>query len=160
MNLLHYEFVAGPDGSINGMLRRLVTDLRYNRSMVTVDVFKSSLPALREIEQQVQNLDREIGRSHRNYIDEILLELDEESESESNIEEDLRRATIATIDSIIGEEIDFEKLSYSTGKAEHYHWIRFSGYTDQRAIDSGILIARETFRAICNKYNYIFIDLS
>ena len=124
MNLLRYEFIDGPDDSINGMIRKLITDLRYNRSM------------------------------------EIMQELNEESENEINIEEDLRRATVATIDSVTGEQIDFNDLSYATGKAEHYHWLRFSGYTDQRPLDSNIIIARETFRAICSKYNYIFIDLS
>ncbi|NII28235.1 hypothetical protein HB364_24340 [Pseudoflavitalea sp. X16] len=160
MNLLHYEFIDGPDDSINGMLRKLVTDVRYNRSMVSIEEFRATLPSLKKIEQQVQHSDTQIGRPYRNYIEEIMQELEQESENEINIEDDLRRATVATITSILGQQLNFESLSFSIGKAEHYPWLRFSGYLDESPADANIVIAREVFRSICNKYNYIFIDLS
>lgn len=160
MNLLRYEFIDGPGDSINGMLRQLVKELRYNRSMVTIDEFKQALPDLQKIEQTLQKLDGQIGQPHRNYIDEIMLELSEESDNETYLEEDLRMATKAMVVSVLKQEIDFEDFVFSTGKAEHFYWLRFSGYLDERPLDATLLIAKEVFRSICNKYNYIFIDLS
>jgi hypothetical protein len=160
MNLLRYEFISGPDGSINGMLRKLVIDLRYNRSMVTIEEFKQAKPNLQKVEQQLQKLDNQIGQPHRNYIEEIMEELSEESDNETNLDEDLRTATYAMSASFLDQKIDFDDFAFSTGKAEHYHWLRFSGYVDQRPLDANLLIAKEVFRSICNKYNYIFIDLS
>lgn len=160
MNLLRYEFTDAPFDSINGMLRTLVTDLRYNSSMVTVDQFKEALPALQRIEKRLQQLDNELGDPHRNYIEEIMQELSEESDHEINLADELKRASVAMASSLFDQEINFEDFSYLTGKAEHYHWLRFTGYIDQRPVDANLLIVREVFRSMCNKYGYIFIDLS
>ena len=160
MNLLRYEFIEGPDDSINGMIRKLVRDLRYNRSMITAEEFGQALPDLRRVEQRLQQLDREISRDQRNYIEEIMQELDEESDNETNLEEDLNRATNAVLASTLDQPSAFEDFLYVTGKSEHYHWLRFSGYADERPLDVSLLVAREVFRSICNKYHYIFIDLS
>ncbi len=160
MNLLRFEFINGPDDSINGMLRTLVKELRYNRSNVTIDEFKKALPALQAIESRLQKIDAEINQPKRNYINEIMKELDQESDNEVNIIDDLNRATIALAYSLFGNEINFEDFSFKIGKAEYYHWLLFSGYIDQRPVDADILVVREVFRSICNSYQYVFIDLS
>jgi len=158
--LLSYEFIDGPDDSINGMLRKLVTELRYNRSMVAIEEFKVALLGLRKVEQKLQLLDNQVGQPFRNYIDDIMRELDEESDNESNIEEELRMATISTVTSVIGMDLEFEDLAFVIGKANQYQLIQLLGYKDERPVDSCLIITVEVFRAICNKYNYIFINLT
>lgn len=68
MNLLRYEFIDGPDGSINGMLRSLVKELRYNRSQVTIEEYKRAMPHLYTIEATLQRLDAEIRGPKRNIL--------------------------------------------------------------------------------------------
>ena len=69
MNLLRYEFIDGPDGSINGMLRSLVEELRYNRSQVTIEEYKRAMPHLYTIEATLQRLDAEIrGPQKKHFI--------------------------------------------------------------------------------------------
>lgn len=160
MNLLRYEFIEGPDDSFNGMLRTLVKELRYNISYITIDEFKRAMPPLKLIEAKLQKVDSEIKQPTRNYIEEIMEELNQESENETNIVDDLSRASKATVESLFDEEINFDDFSFRIGKAEHYHWLQFTGYTDKRPLDANLLIVREVFRSICNKYQYIFIDLS
>lgn len=160
MNLLHYEFNDGPDDSINGMLRMLVKELRYNRSNVTIEEFTQAIPALKSIESRLQAIDRSVGQPTRHYIDEIMKELDEETETESRLDEDLDKAPEAITNAIFKNGIILEDISYHTGKTEHYYWMQFLGYEDQRPVDVPLLITREIFRAVCYKHNYIFIDLS
>lgn len=78
MNLLRYEFIEGPDDSINGMLRTLVKGLRYNRSYVTVEEFKKAMPGFHVIETKLQRLDADISSPKRNYVQEIMEELTEQ----------------------------------------------------------------------------------
>jgi hypothetical protein len=160
MNLLRYEFIDGPDSSINGMLRSLVKGLRYNRSYVSAEEFKRALPGFHATELTLQQLDSDIGNPKRNYVHEIMEELDKEQDDEINITEDLRHATIATIKSLFDQDFQFDDLSFTMGKADHYHWLQLNGYTDKRTVDANLIIVREAFRSISNKYNYIFVDLS
>jgi hypothetical protein len=160
MDLLQYEFNTSPDGSINGMLRTLVKELRYNTSQIRIEEFKQRLPALKDIERRLQVLDADIGQPTRNYIEEIMDELNEESDLETKLIDDLNRAPIAITNSILGKDINIDEYQYETGKSEHYHWLKFSGYADQRPVDANLLIVREVFRAITYKHNYVFIDLS
>src|SRR5687767_9535348 len=99
MDLLHYEFIEGPDASINGMLRKLVTEIRYNRSEVSAEQFKQAIPKLKQIENTLQELDDQLGQPIRNYIQEIMDELDEESDRETKIQDELFRGSRAIIDS-------------------------------------------------------------
>lgn len=160
MNLLRYEFVEGPDNSINGMLRTLVKELRYNRSYVTIEEYKRALPSFHSIESKLQRLDEDIRRPKRNYVQEIIEELDREQDDAVNIIEDLRRATVAMIRTIFGQTFSFDELLFITAKADHYNWLQFNGYKNGDPIDANLLIVREVFRSICNKYSYIFVDLS
>lgn len=160
MNLLRYEFIDGPDGSINGMLRGLVTALRYNRSHITIEEYHKALPHLYTIEAKLQKLDEQIGQPKRNYIQEIVEELDQEVNDEDSILEDLRHASTAMLRLMFDQPFNFEDLSFITSKADHYHWMQFSGYKDGRPVDARLLVAKEVFRSICNKYNYILLDLS
>lgn len=160
MNLLRYEFIDGPDDSFNGRLQKLVKDLRYNKSMITIDEFKQAMPNLQRIEQQIQQTDKEIRQAHRNYIDEIMQELDEEMNNEISIKDDLRRASNAILISMLNQQVSFDDWEFIIGKSEHYHWLQFFGYLDKRPIDTNLLLIREVFRSICNKYDYIFINAS
>lgn len=160
MNLLHNEFNEGPDGSINGMLRTLVKELRYNRSQITIDEFKQAMPALKQIESTLQRLDIDMHQPKREYINEILDELEQESEDEANLAKDLSGACTAIMATLLNSSFDFDDLLYTTTKAKQYHCLQFSGYIDQRPIDANLIILKEVFRSICYKYNYTFIDLS
>lgn len=160
MNLLRYEFVDGPEGSINGMLRKLVKELRYYRSEVSIDEFNQAIPSLKAIEATLQQLDSAVGEPRRDYLQEIMEELNEESENEANLKEDIQAATKAIVETVLKSSLEFDDLLYTIGKSRHYHWLQFLGYTDQNRVDGNIIIARAVFQSICNKYNYIFIDLS
>lgn len=160
MNLLRYEFYIGPADSINGMLRTLVTDIRYNRSQVSIEDFKRDLPRLKQIESTLQRLDSQVGHPHRNYIQEIMDELTVEEENEENLLEDLERASVATINALFGTTFIYNDLSFSLEKADHFPYLTFKGYTDDRETDADLIIIREVFRSICYKYNFIFVDLS
>ncbi|MEO7047032.1 MAG: hypothetical protein ABI091_17145 [Ferruginibacter sp.] len=160
MDLLRYEFIDAPDGSINGMLRTLVKGLRYNSSNVTVDEFKKSMPGFHAIESTLQQLDAEISNPKRNYIKEIMEELDQEQNNKANITKDLTQASIATIQAFLGRDFQFDELLFTIGKADHYYWLQFIGYSEERAVDANLIIVKEVFRSICNKYNYIFVDFS
>jgi hypothetical protein len=160
MNLLRYEFIEAPDDSINGMLRTLVTALRYNRSYVPIEDFKRSLPELYQIELKLQQLDARIGKVKRNYIQEIMDALQQEQENEANIAEDLRHAATATIRAFFGRSLNLDELSYSMGRADHYHWLQLSGYSNGKESDGVLVLVKEVFRSVCNTYNYIFIDLT
>jgi hypothetical protein len=160
MSLLRFEFNKSPEGSINGMLRKLVTELRYNRSQVKAEEFHRRMPELRQIEARIQQNDAEIHLPKREYINEIMAELDKESDNEMNLEEDLRGATLSIIASLLNRSFSFEDLIYRTGKSEHYCWLHFSGYGEQKSLDAELILAKEIFRSVCNKYGYVFIDLS
>ena len=95
MELLRYEFIDGPDDSINGMLRSLVKEIRYYRNNTPIDEFKKAIPRLKQIEQQLQKLDKEVGSPFVPYFNQIMEELDKESENERNVEEDLQLASKA-----------------------------------------------------------------
>jgi hypothetical protein len=160
MNLLYNEFNEGPDGSINGMLRTLVKELRYNRSQLTIDEFKQAIPSLKQIESKLQRLDTDMHQPKRDYINEILDELEQESENEASLANDLAGACTAIVTTLLNSSFDFDDLLFTTNKAKQYHWLQFSGYVDQRPIDANLVIVKEVFRSICYRYNYTFIDLS
>lgn len=160
MDLLHYEFIDGPDDSINGMLRTLVRKLRYYHSEVSIEEFKAAMPSLQKVEMTLQRLDADMNQPRRNYISEILEELEKESEVEMNLPEELKNACAAIVASFLYQSFEFDDLLFTTGKADQYHWLQFSGYLDEKPIDSALVLVKEVFRSICYKYEYIFIDLS
>jgi len=160
MKLLDNEFNDGPDGSISGMLKSLVSQLRLNRSNISAEEFRQRLPALINIEATLQEFDQQIGQPARNYIEEIMAELDLESDDQIQLVKDLERATKAIVLSFRNQEVDFNDFDCVIGKSENYGWVKFGGYVDQRPVDSVLILAKEIARAICYKYNYAFIDLS
>lgn len=160
MKLLHYEFIEGPDGSTEGMIRKLVRDIRFNRSQLSSEEFNASIPGLIVIEQRLQEQDQQSGMPFREYIGEIMQELDEEAENRREIEHILSQATTATVETLMGHSLDMTDFSYSIHKANQFYVLKFNGYADDREVDANLVIATEVFRSICNQYNYIFIDLS
>ena len=160
MDLLRYEFIEAPEDSMNGMVHTLVKGIRYNREYATLEEFKKMMPTFHLIESRLQQLDADIRLPKRNYVQDIMDELDKEQENETNISDDLKHATIATIKKIFGRDFQYDELQFNTGTADQYHFLQLDGYTDNREVDANLIIVKDVFRAICNKYNYIFIDLS
>lgn len=78
---LDLEFFENPEHnstSYNGMVGELIRKVRYYRNDKTVEEFKFAIPDLKKIEQELQIFDTSIGDPKRNYIEEIMKELDKE----------------------------------------------------------------------------------
>lgn len=160
MEMLRFEFMDGPESSFNGMLRTLVKGLRHSRSYVNLEEFKRLMPGFRTIEAELQKIDADVRRPKRNYIQEIMEELEQEQNDEQKIIEDLRSATIATIKTLFGKSFDFDELSFEIGKADNFPYVHLRGYLSEKKADGNLVIVREVFRAISYRYNHIFVDLS
>jgi hypothetical protein len=163
MNLLKYEFdKSSPDGSYNGMLRSLVTKVRYHRNNVSAEYFKAAIPEMLEIETNLQNFDKQIDIPNRNYLQEILDELDAESRIEPGFFEEIETACLALVrDTLEGNLFSLNNYSLIFKKIDNYFVVLFLGYQDGVEQPKGeILIVREILRSLSNKYDIIFIDLS
>ena len=156
MNLLKYEFMDAPEGSYNELLKQLFQDIRHYRENVSVEDFKAAIPKLHEKERVIQKLDEGIGADSRNYIEEIMAELETEDEIESQLLEEIERTSKA-ITSSYNIDFDLEDFSFEFRNNEGVFWIQFYGYKQEGGI-LGCSIVKEVFRSVCYKAGITFID--
>lgn len=157
MGLLKYEYIDSSKGSFNGILGELVKKVRHYHNNVSVDEFKSVLPILKSIEAQLQMLDKKIGNEKRFYLEEIMSELTEENEIEENLLEEIKEKTIVALELFSKLEFQIDILSYEFKKHKGVYLIIFN---DNGHIgNEELLVIKEVFRAVCYKYNVIFIDI-
>ncbi|MCU7547786.1 hypothetical protein OCK74_01610 [Chitinophagaceae bacterium LB-8] len=158
MDLLKYEFMKSAQGSINDLIGQLVRGMRHIYYNVTIDQYSASLPELQEIEQILQREDQELGREPRNYLKEILEELEAESKLESKLLEEIERSAKTIVSALYEPDFSLEDFGYDFKKSEATYWLEFYGYKKNKGVDSSLLIVRDVFKSICYKHGIIFID--
>ena len=160
MDLIKYEFYKEEDGAYYHFIGQLVQRVRYYRENVPVDEFKAAIPELKELESTLQDIDSNLGHETRYYLQEIMEELNAESEVQEKVIDEIERSAKAIVNSIYDTNLAMEDFSYAFRKSESYFWLEFFGYKEGNKFDGALLVIKEVFRAVCYKYNIIFIDIS
>lgn len=160
MSLLRYEFTDAPTTSVNGRIGQLVKDVRHYYSYAPAEEFSKAMPQLKSQEQELNKANAEIGFPAINYIENIMAELQKESELEDNLMQDMEYSSNAIVSALLNQTISLDMFSYSFRFSEAVPWLTFEGYADQRDADSVSIVVKEVFKSICYKMGVIFIDLS
>jgi hypothetical protein len=147
-----------PAGSYNDILCNLVKKIRHYHSNVSLDEFKKMLPSLKSIEEQLQRLDSEIGEEKRYYLEEILSELTKENEIEELLFEEIKEKATVVLDFLDESKFQIEAYSYEFKK--HKGMFLMILNENENIEHKELRIIKEVFRAVCNKYEVIFIDNS
>ena len=159
MDLLKYEFMENPEGSYNAFIGDLVKDIRHYRNDVPGEEFKRAMPAMQKLEKKLQQLDAEWGQPKRDYIQEIMDELDIEGSVEEKVMDEIKRAAGSIVNGLFEKDFLMEELDFSFNKIANFSWIIFQGYKAREIEkDAPLIVIKEIFRASCYKYNIIFID--
>ena len=156
MDLLKYEFLDSPEGSFNQILGKLVKDVRYYTSQVPLEEFKEAMPYLKHEEAKLQKIDAEILKNKRNYIEEIMEELQQEAEMEEKLFEDFEWTAKSILITFFDKEFNLSDYSYELKKNRGIYWIEFYGNVNIN--DKVLLVVKEVFKSVCYKYGIVFID--
>lgn len=159
MNLLKYQFINAAEGSFNGLLKELVTKVRFYYENTATDEAKNSIPTLNQIQATLQQLSAEIGDDERNYIEEIIQELEEEQFLEDKVIDEIERSLKAVVSSY-NIEVELSNFSFELKSTDAVFWMEFFGYKARKESDLTLLMVTEVFRAACYKFNIIFINHS
>ncbi len=160
MDLLKYEFTTAPAGSYFGNVGQLVKKIRHYRENVSIDEFKAAIPSLKSLERQLQEYDESLGDERRDYIDEIMAELEQETETEEKLKEEIERYSKIIVATLLDKEFSIDDFSYELTNREAVRWLEFYGYTEEKENDDTLKIVKDVFRSVCSKYDTIFIDSS
>ena len=160
MSLLRYEYIDANETSFNGRLGQLVKDIRHYYSYAPLDEFKAAMPRLHTQEQHLNKLNAEMGMESKNYIQDIMEELKQESDLEEGLLQDFEYSCNAIATALLNKTISLDMFSYSFRIDDAVPWLTFEGYTDQRDMDALLIIAKDTFKTICYKRGVIFIDMA
>ena len=160
MDLLKYEFMKALEGSYNYNVGQLIKKIRYYRQQVAIDEFKVAIPQLKVLEKELQKFDNDIGGERRNYIEEIMEELDKESEIEGKVIDEIERSSRAINATLYDTEFSMHDFAYEFRNNEAISWIEFYGYKIEKQTDGTLLVIKEIFRSVCYKYGIVFIDSS
>ena len=79
MDLIKYEFYKEEDGAYYHFIGQLVKKVRYYREQVSINEFEAAIPELKAIEKRLQDIDISLGETPRQYLAEIMNELNNES---------------------------------------------------------------------------------
>lgn len=156
MDLLKYEFIDAPEGSYNFILSELVKSVRYCVTELPAEEFRRELPRLRRKEAVLHEIDQELSIDERNYIQEIVAEIKEETEMEEKLFDELEWATESILTTVVDEEVIIEDYYYELKKNRGVYWIEYHGKTD--APEKINLIVKEIFKSVCYRYGIVVID--
>ncbi|MXV50067.1 hypothetical protein GS399_03715 [Pedobacter sp. HMF7647] len=104
----------------------------------------------------LQKLDKDIGNKERFYIEEILAELEKESEIEEALLEDFEWSAKSILVTLFDKEFHLKDYSYELKKNNGIYWIEF--YGNIKIDDKLLQVVKEVFKTVCYKYGIIFID--
>ena len=110
------------------------------------------------MEEQIQEIDLELGEDTRNYIQEIMEELSQESEIEQKLLEEIERSAKSVTLSLYDSDFSMSDFSYEFRNNDAVYWVEFYGYKEKREPDGNLLVIREVFRSVCYKFDLLFID--
>ena len=111
MDLLQHEFTTAPAGSYLNNVGQLVNKIRHYRENVSMDEFKAALPSLKVLERQLQQFDDTLGEERRNYIEEIMTELEQETETEEKLIADIQRFSKTIVATLFDKEFLIDEFS-------------------------------------------------
>ncbi len=160
MRLLDYETFEGQEGSYNDLIKKFVQKVRHYYSEVSGDDFKSAIPELKSMEAKIQQLDRDFGNDHRDYLSELIDELGEESEIENLLLDEFKRTASIIVTKLTGADFNVEEFSFDFSNASGINFLEFYGYTEHKEIDTTANIVRDVLQSICSKHKVVFIDSS
>lgn len=160
MNILQYELLDAPSGTVNNLLGEMVKQVRHGYLELSIEDFKALLVETKKIEAQLQAIDSEIGRPVRHYIQEIMDELAKQLKCEEELVEHIEW----NLHQIIAKHFNME-VEVTTFFFTFYHeygnsWLLFHGYPKGQEEDKRLSLARDIFRSTCNKFGVLFIDRS
>ncbi|WP_161888066.1 hypothetical protein [Pontibacter russatus] len=159
MSLLKYEYMEAPIGSYNHQLGQLIKKVRHYRENVSIDEFKAAIPELKSVEEKLQRFDEEIGEDRRDYLEEIMDELEKESEIENQLLEEIEWSSQAIVSALYNTDFSIDEYSFEFRGSGATFWIEFYGYRGQE-INNALNVVKESFRAACYKFGIVFIDKS
>lgn len=158
MDLLKYEFLDTPEGSYNSKLKELVMLVRDYRSNRPIGEFEKAIPNLRKIEEWLQNADRSMGEyEKRDYIQEIMEELEEEEDVSNNFIEEVERASRTVIKSVLNTEFSIEDVAFNLRNSDAVLWVEYLGCNGDREKK---LIVENVFQSVCYKNGILFVNRS
>lgn len=158
MKLLDYEAMEGQEGSYNDMMKQLVEKVRYYYSQVSSDDFSAAIPELRNMEEQILRLDREMGEEERNYLQEIYNELSEQAALGNTLDEDFRRIAKVLFGKYAERDFNAEEFAYGYEIINGISVVEYLGAKEKGTGENDVRIVSEILRALCNKYNIVFFD--
>lgn len=151
--------MGSPSDSFNGQLGSLVSAIRQVRSVPANDV-PALVPQLHRLQDSLNSYNEDIGEPERNYIDEIMAELDIEDVIEENLLEEAYQAIRAMVAALHNKDIDLDQFAVDYYSNQAVYWLSFTGYSNGRQEDAILNVARECFRATAYKYDVVFLDQS
>lgn len=160
MELLSYETIDGQEGSYNDLIKQLVIKTRHYYSEVPGNEFKMAIPELKAIEAKIHHLDREFGNEPRDYISDILVELEQESESENLLLNELKRTANVLIPAIDGQNLNLNDFAFDFANHKGISIVEFYGYKENKKLDSTAYMFRDILQSLAYRNNVIFIDSS
>lgn len=157
MKLLSYETIEGQEGSYNDLIKQLVRKMRVysNTPSDQTEMLKDELISL---QAKIQDLDTQFGREYRDYLSDILDELEKESEIEELLMDELKRTASVLIPELDGSNFNIENFSFDFANHRGINIIEFYGYESEKQLDSKAKIFRDILRSLAYKYEVIFIE--
>ena len=160
MDLIKYEFYKEEDGAYYHFIGQLVKKVRYYREQVSINEFEAAIPELKAIEKRLQDIDISLGETPRQYLAEIMNELNNESALEEKVVTEIDRLSKAITLSLFDTSISLANFSYEYRNANAAHWLIFYGYATNKKDDGTLIVIKEVFRSVCYSNGIIFIDSS
>lgn len=158
MELLKFEFTDAPDASYNGILGKLVREVRYLRKYVPIDEFERNLPKLQRIERELQDLDDGFGEDMRFYIEEIMDELDQEQTLFDSLNEDIERAIKVLLQEIHNKFDTIDIVHFQIQNTQAIYWLQINSYRDDQIPESIKITISQIIQSLCYKHGVIFIS--
>jgi DNA-binding transcriptional MerR regulator len=154
MQLLKYEFMDVPDDSFNGLLKKLVRNIRYYRDQ-PIEEYQQAMPSLISIETSLNHMQELMDLEKGEFIKEITKELEAEDVIEENLTEEIQRSLNAVLEE---RATDLGTIQYIFQNRQAVYWVELFGYNTGEALNDDFRIIKEVFRSVCYKLGVIFID--
>lgn len=159
MNILYYEFMDATESSNNGLLKKLVTQVRtYCNS--PVDRIDELRPPLLALAQTLEKIDESMMQEPREYITEIMEALSKEAAVYNDFMDSLPFSCDAVFLALFDKKFNRDEYHFEYNNERGEHFVEFFGYRERKPARVEFQVIREVLRGHCYRYNIIFIDSS
>ena len=158
MQLLKFEIMKSEPGTIAEVIGTLVRSLRYYAGNETSEELLNEMPNLKKLEAVINEHDERLGLPTKNYIVDIMVELNEEWERLENVIDEMQRQSSVITRSLYGNDFKFTDFDFEYKNSEAVYWVQFNGYKDGSPADGTQLLIKEVFRSVCSGLGVVFID--